>query len=420
MEIKELLAPSNKDQSSKERYSQSNALEEMRRCWELTRCRLKIRFEKNRCMEESHLPPLSPNNRNGITSEGDSRPSMQRTRRELIRMYGRLDTLTNEVAAIRSQLPNDLPLSLSQIGDTLNRLGKGTSDELQVPKDGGSDLISTARESLRTMVNDEITKTKFRMSNDTNDESYEEDKIGSERLDAVGVYLRNQIHLLEVKLTELQNKFQKLHKAQDEGRHCTELDALTIEADTNKSVLSDVQRTLYSLESQTVQVTPIVIQETKTESPLKKVVKSNGADLTIPFDELMCTVREMEDSYGATITDLEHKQKALVQRAATLNGTLTNIHQLTQSIESKATKAEVICRELVEKTTALSEKAQSAKEREIIKAISEMIAQRNQTIQTEIEQLKQRLKICSASTKQTQRDESTKEISFSSEGQEPL
>ena len=264
----------------------------------------------------------------GLLSTGaDANPI--HIKREISRLYPRLDNIENEINALKQQLPKNLNATIEQIKSDIEKLSKNPEDQGE-EKVSQDDLIKQKLEDLESRLQmqldvsletstanlnakiQELSKTRKRQIPQMHIDASIESAFDG-KLESLEKNLENQQKKANERISSIKKTLQKLKETVPGADNSYEqLQALNSDIENNRKNVNELRTRLselkIQLENQNVREK---LQQAQLNAPIAKtnevIEVTTVPDLTVPLEELRAEVSEMQKKYSEKLAAMKTK-----------------------------------------------------------------------------------------------------------------
>ena len=344
-------------------------------------------------------------------------------KREVNRIYPRLENIDKELIAMKQQLPPNLNQIVQQLKSDIDKLNGNTTNNPQVNEEDNETILHRKLQdlenrlqmqldvSLETSNQDldnkiqELTRSKSKEMPSFQIDDAEESTFEG-RLKSLQETLETQQKKTLSRIQNIKNTMAKLSSSSPNGDESyKQLQDLSSEIDSNRKQISDLRTRLseikIQLERQNVREQ---IQQYQLKTPVNKVKKemqiTDVPDLSQPIEELRQDVVKMKNKYSAKIQQMKEKAAECEAKVKKVDQMAVEIVTSTATLESRITEVDSVCKTLVEQVKALEERAGQDDNQKLIKELTQKVLDEHKALRAQLEAIKTRALKCQEAIKQ--------------------
>lgn len=391
--------------------------------------------------EHSALPPLntasspslSPKNTKASRPNAQSQDSInpQHLRKEIYRLYPRIQALEKDISTIKQQLPSNLAKTILQISQDINRL---RSKAPFLDSNNNDENIDLSAE-LADLENRLLSQLELTMKNSTDQLNQQITKAIKQRpksqilaspiendfptvdIDSqvrrvessISQQLnRNQVKInnLEQKLSEIiakqsDNQFTNLNKEIEKNKQSiidlrSQYQMLSIKIDSNKSAQPIVFQAPKEEPKETETIS-FGFDDDKPQRTTTKTATPPQQDLTLPITQIQQDIEQCREQYGQAILHLQQRSEEFETKIASLNTLIQDLTSSSSVLNTKLNEIEILCNSLNDQMNELQQKTLENDNQKMIQTLAMQIQSIQDNMKNEITSIRDRLKKCEMS-----------------------
>jgi chromosome segregation ATPase len=350
--------------------------------------------------ERSRLPQLSPA-RNGTADAASGH-----LRRELRRLYPRIQAIERGIASVRQTIPANagrLLLQLTREVEGLRSRSPAFAGNPGTAEIGAqlADLESRVLQAIEVRMAESAAAVERRLREL---EFAEEDPaIGAQKIDPsienTEVYdrlrsiersLQGRFQQNQARLSSLEKSLSKVLAAQAARDADVRLTGLSAEAAAQRQKLADLERRVAECKREAQR--PPVAQPQRVEE--EAVVAAPVPDLTGPVDALQKDMLNFRGSIEETLKSLNQKMVMFENRIQSLNQLAKVVSETVTALESRVGDAETVSEQISEEMASLAERLKDESDQKALRSLGSKLTMAYDDIRAQVAALQSKLKRC--------------------------
>lgn len=369
-------------------------------------------------MSEEGLPPLksrqSPHSKFNEKSDSSENANNQHLKREVSRLYPRIQTIEKEISSIKNQIPVNLDKVMLQLRRGIDKLTGKINQEKE--NEGTGDILKERIDDLESRLNEHL-ELAIQSSNSSLEKKLQ-DLLKNQKKQFIFNLNSRQGQTFEEKLKHLEgmikgqqentkNRIEMIEKnlstvvnASQRSDKFTQLDEITDGVEANgkelanlRSKLSDVR---LQLDQQSIREQVLHQQSLITSGEMinTRVVFDHVPDLSVPIQKLTDKLMDLQKQYSEKIGNLKQRAAETNKRIKLVDQMTVEIMKSTATLELRITESDTLCKQLTEKLSELEKQTNSMQNPEYINSLTEKIANEHRKLQMELNDIKERALRC--------------------------
>lgn len=367
--------------------------------------------------DDDKLPPLKPKSEN----KPQDRSSINTTddlKKKILLLYPQVQKVEKELISFKQQIPPNLNKTLLQLRQDLQRLNEADQPPLDEVEE---ETLRNALHSLEERIKERVEESLKNLSDNVEKQIENTMKNGD--------ILENDIELnrhydskflsLEKLMNQQQRNIQKRISQLEQGiskmsvmnppfskgdndirkiklaveKSTDDMDILRLRIEELQR-LADIQKSFqYKKEEEIKQRLYELTQNSNNTTQLINEMIKRIPDYTGPLQNLQQELAEFQNEFESKITFIDLKASACEQLTEELELMAMELKESTDELESHATEAEGLCRDLTETVDNLNRQMSDDSNFRTMQSMAVQIRTVHDTLRMEIENMKERLKL---------------------------
>ena len=348
----------------------------------------------------------------------------QHLKREVNRIYPRLEAIDQEINAIRQQLPPNLNQIVQQLRSDIDKLNGIQTQNPEINEPDSNSLLQKKLEDLESRLQMQLEVSLEQSNHELDNKLKEinrskskemasfkiddgEESSFDERLKALQQTVDIQQKKTLSRIQNIKDTIAKLTNSSPNGEESyKQLTSLNEEINANRKNISELRTRLseikIQLERQNVREQ---IQQYQLKAPKAKakgkVDVMDVPDLTEPIEELRNDVANIKQKYSNKIKEMKDKAAECEAKVKKVDQMAVEIVTSTATLESRITEVDSICKTLIEQVKALEERAGKDDNQQLVKDLTQRVLDEHKALRDQLEALKTRALKCQESIRRS-------------------
>ena len=350
-------------------------------------------------------------------------PNPSHLKREVQRLYPRIQQIEKDIASLRMQVPTNLNktiLTLSQEMERLrNRISPNSLETTIENEDLSTKLaelesrlllqlevsIQASSSDIEKRLSEMVEKPKKEQN--LNDLSFnlqqEAPSDFDSRINSLQQLVEKQQRRNQQRLTSIENSLTKLTLTPSENDSSQLLHQLSSEVELHKTQLAELTKQIEYLESNNDRSQISSRPEENQKEPIEEEeeeeeTKNEGPSNEAIIQEIQNDISDFKNDFIGAIGEIKTKAEECDSRMDELEKTSLELVESTKDLDARVTEAENLAQALQDQIQFLAKKVGNDQNKRIIDNLSMQIQSAHENMRTELEALKIRIKKCELST----------------------
>lgn len=375
--------------------------------------------------EATGLPPLSPShiskqkrNTNKL-SQSMEIVNPVHVKREVTRLYPRVQALERELASIRQQIPCNLGKTVLQLSQDVQKMKSGATQSSSDASSGDflakqiidlenrliAQLEMTMKEGKSDFEKRIENIEKAQIASNKTSEMNDIDEIDSEvidRLRSIESLAAQQRKKNQTKVTSLEQTLAKLNTSSSISETMERVSILSTEVDSQRRQIGELRMKLSELrrdvESAPVrtETTVVTARSEQDETTTKPIAPLDIPDLSRPLNDLQEDMSAFKQLFAEAVASLQQKASACDEKLGQVTQLASSLTDSTMTLEARVTEADGICQEILAQMKTLASKIEDDSNKKTLQSLAIQLKTVHDSLKTEISAVKNRVKKCEA------------------------